>query len=285
VFKGGETAVTNPKNSGYRGIALTAAGSDSGGGAGIQADLKTFAALRVFGTSVITAVTAQNSLGVRHVEVLSPESIKEQLRAVLSDFPVGAMKTGMLASSEVIEALCEVLSEFAPQKIVVDPVMISQTGHALIDQSAISTLKEKLFKHAMLVTPNLPEAEKLVGFPIEDKESAQKAASAIAQMGAKAVLIKGGHRESQTLQDLLFIGERVRVFTHPRIPTENTHGTGCTLSAAITAELASGCPLEEAVERGITYLQMALRRSFRPGKGPGPVGHFVVPSWVGEADD
>jgi len=273
------------KNSGYRGIALTIAGSDSGGGAGIQADLKTFAALRVFGTSVITAVTAQNSLGVRHVEVLSPESIKEQLRAVLSDFPVGAIKTGMLASSEVIEALCEALSEFPPQKIVVDPVMISQTGHALIDQSAISTLKEKLFKHALLVTPNLPEAEKLVGFPIEDDKSAQKAASLITQMGAKAVLIKGGHRESEKLQDILFIDGKVRVFTHPRVITENTHGTGCTLSAAIAAEIASGCALEEAVERGITYLQMAIRRSFKPGNGPGPVGHFVVPPWVGEVDD
>ena len=280
-----EPEVTNLNSTGYRGIALTVAGSDSGGGAGIQADLKTFAALRVFGTSAITAVTAQNSLGVSHIEVLSSQSIKKQMEAVLSDFSVGAIKTGMLASSGVIETVCEVLSAFAPQKVVVDPVMISQTGHSLIDDSAVSTLKEKLLKRALLVTPNLPETEKLVGFSIEDMESAKRAASMISQMGAKAVLIKGGHRASEEVQDLLFIDGKVRIFSHPRIHTENTHGTGCTLSAAIAAELASGCQLEKAVARGITYLQMALKRSFKPGKGAGPVGHFVVPSWVGEEID
>jgi hydroxymethylpyrimidine/phosphomethylpyrimidine kinase len=263
----------------YRGIALTVAGSDSGGGAGIQADLKTFAALRVFGTSAITALTAQNSLGVHHVETASPESVRRQLEAVLSDFPVGAAKTGMLAESAIIEAVASVFEAYGPGHLVVDPVMVAQSGDPLLAEKAEETIKNRMIPLAELVTPNLPEAERLVGFSVTSLEHMQKAAERIREMGAGAVLVKGGHGSGEEVTDLYHDG-LVRVFRHERIATSDTHGTGCTLSAAIAAELAAGYPLEKAVERGLTYLQAALRQGFRPGRGPGPVGHAVSMPWL-----
>ncbi len=265
----------------YRGIALTVAGSDSGGGAGIQADLKTFSALGVFGTSAITALTAQNSLGVHHVETASPESVRSQMEAVLSDFHVRAAKTGMLAESAIIETVVSLFKEFGIRHLVVDPVMVAQSGDPLLAEKAEETIKASLIPLAELVTPNLPEAERLVGFSVACLEEMEKAAEHIMEMGARAVLIKGGHGQGETVTDLYHDG-RVRVFRHDRIATPNTHGTGCTLSAAVAAELAAGCPLPEAVTRGLAYLQAALRRGFRPGKGPGPVGHAVSMPWIGE---
>jgi hydroxymethylpyrimidine/phosphomethylpyrimidine kinase len=269
------------KESMYRGIALTVAGSDSGGGAGIQADLKTFAALRVFGTSAITALTAQNSLGVHHVETASPESVRRQMEAVLSDFPVGAAKTGMLAESAIIETVAAVFRQFGLGHLVVDPVMVAQSGDPLLAETAEETMKESLIPLAELVTPNLPEAQRLVGFPVESLEEMEKAAERILEMGARSVLVKGGHGSGEEVTDLFHDGH-VRVFRHQRIKTIDTHGTGCTLSAAIAAELAAGCEIHEAVERGLAYLQAALRRGFRPGKGPGPVGHAVSMPWLEE---
>ncbi len=267
------------KESMYRGIALTVAGSDSGGGAGIQADLKTFAALKVFGTSAVTALTAQNSLGVHHVETASPESVRHQMEAVLSDFHVGAAKTGMLAESVIIETAAAIFREFGLRRLVVDPVMAAQSGDPLLAEKAEETLKESLIPLAVLVTPNLPEAQRLVGFPVESLEEMEKAAEKILQMGARSVLIKGGHGRREEVTDLFHDGG-VRVFRHQRIKTTDTHGTGCTLSAAIAAEMAAGCEVHEAVERGLAYLQAALQRGFRPGKGPGPVGHAVSMPWL-----
>ena len=264
----------------YRALALTVAGSDSGGGAGIQADLKTFAALDVFGTSAVTALTAQNSLGVHHVQVVPAESVRRQMEAVLSDFPVGAAKTGMVAEKALIEVIADVFSAFGTKKLVVDPVMVATSGDLLIAEGAQEALASRLVPLALLVTPNLPEASRLVGFPVEDVPSMEAAARALVDGGAGAALVKGGHGRGETVNDLLFDGKTVRLFRHDRLDTANTHGTGCTLSAAVTAELAAGSPLEEAVERGLTYLQMALRRGFRPGRGAGPVGHSVVPPWL-----
>lgn len=264
----------------YRGLALTVAGSDSGGGAGIQADLKTFAALKIFGTSAITALTAQNSLGVDHVQVASAESVRRQMESVLSDFSVGAAKTGMVAEKSLIEAIADVFSAFSVKKLVVDPVMVATSGDFLLAEDAEERLASRLIPLALLVTPNLPEASRLVGFPVEDVASMEAAARALVDGGAAAALVKGGHGWEATVTDLFFDGKKVRLFRHDRLDTANTHGTGCTLSAAITAELAAGSPLERAVERGLTYLQMALRRGFRPGQGAGPVGHGVAAPWL-----
>ncbi len=273
------TKKNSPRESMYRGIAMTVAGSDSGGGAGIQADLKTFAALGIFGTSAITALTAQNSRGVHHVETASPESVRRQMEAILSDFPVGAAKTGMLAESAIIETAAAVFREFGFRRLVVDPVMVAQSGDPLLAEKAEETMKESLIPLAGLVTPNLPEAQRLVGFPVESLEAMKAAAERILEMGARSVLIKGGHGSGEEVTDLFHDGQ-VRVFRHKRIETLDTHGTGCTLSAAIAAELAAGCDVHEAVERGLAYLQAALQRGFRPGKGPGPVGHAVSMPWL-----
>jgi hydroxymethylpyrimidine/phosphomethylpyrimidine kinase len=264
----------------YRGLAMTVAGSDSGGGAGIQADLKTFAALRVFGTSALTAVTAQNSLGVQAIHDIPPEIIYEQMKSVLSDFSVGAVKTGMLGKTDAIGAVCRAVRDFSVHKLVVDPVMIAQSGDSLIQDDAVSAIKEELLPLATLVTPNVPEAERLSGLEVPDVEGMIAAASAIAGMGPQAVLVKGGHLEGEKVVDVLWTSGKPIKFESPRIDTENNHGTGCTLSAAIAAELAAGCELDLAVERGRAYLMMALERGFKPGKGYGPTGHAVTPDWV-----
>lgn len=265
----------------YRGIAVTIAGSDSGGGAGIQADLKTCAALKVFGMTVITALTAQNSTAVTDVWNVPADMVRAQMNALWSDFPVGAAKTGMLSSPDIIRTVVQGVRKWNVTNLVVDPVMVAQSGAPLIADDAVEALGEDLLPHALLATPNIPEAERLAGFSIRSTEEMERAARRIAELGPKAVLVKGGHLlREESVTDVFFYKGKLTLFEDPRIFTENTHGTGCTLSAAITAELAAGIPLEEAVRRGRQYLRMGLEASFRPGKGWGPLGHAVTPPWL-----
>lgn len=258
-------------------IALTIAGSDSGGGAGIQADLKAMSALGVFGTSVVTAVTAQNTLAVTAVQAIDLPVISAQITAVRTDFEIGAVKIGMLASSEIIETVLDALAGFAGP-IVIDPVMVAKSGDALLADDATETLRRMLLPRASLLTPNLPEAAKLLGeAEAQDARAMIEQGRALCDLGAQAVLMKGGHAEGPDCLDLLVgrDGEIARL-SAPRIATRNTHGTGCTLSAAIAAGLAKGLPLFEAVKEAHEYLQGAIRAADRLniGKGHGPVHHF-----------
>lgn len=254
--------------------ALTIAGSDSGGGAGIQADLKTFAALGVYGASVITALTAQNTLGVQGVYEIAPEFIALQIESVMSDIGAHAAKTGMLFSSAVIETVSQSLQKFGPGKLVVDPVMYAKSGDALLLPQAVTVLREKILPLAYLVTPNIPEAEALAGFPIKDEPSAREAARRISALGAKNVLIKGGHLGGERSVDLLYHAGDFLRFDAPRLSTKNSHGTGCTLSAAITALLAREFSLVEAIARAKKYLTGALEAAPSIGGGHSPVAHF-----------
>jgi len=261
-------------------VALTIAGSDSGGGAGIQADLKTFAAHGVFGTSALTAGTAQNTVEVTGIEELSPEIVGLQIDAVATDIGVDAVKTGMLSSRSLIEIVARKLEEHRLEKTVVDPVMVAKSGARLLDPGAVAALAGELLPRALVVTPNLPEAESLVGFPVEDEASILEAAKRIVEMGARAALVKGGHGGGEESVDVLYYRGRFRYYRAPRIATKNTHGTGCTFSAAIAAELALGRELEEAVERAKAYLTKALSTGLELGRGHGPLNHF--PRSIGE---
>lgn len=257
-------------------IALTIAGSDSGGGAGIQADLKSFSALGVYGASVITAVTAQNTRGVTAVEDISSAVIAAQMRAVFSDLKVNALKIGMVSRSETIAKIADELVQFAGP-IVVDPVMVATSGDRLLREDAIETLKARLIPLAAIVTPNLPEAALLTGQPLaQSAESMQAQARAILALGAKAVLIKGGHGSSAESTDFLITHDGVEVLTAPRIETSNDHGTGCTLAAALTAQLAKGDAVAVAAKSAKAYLHAALQAgvSLKVGEGRGPVHHF-----------
>ncbi|MEF2074488.1 bifunctional hydroxymethylpyrimidine kinase/phosphomethylpyrimidine kinase [Consotaella aegiceratis] len=257
-------------------IALTIAGSDSGGCAGIQADLKTFSALGVYGASVITAITAQNTLGVADVEVLSPRIVAAQIDTVLSDLDVGAIKIGMAASAPVIEAVAGRLERFGRQ-VVLDPVMVATSGDRLLPDDAVEALRDLLLPRALLATPNLPEAAILSGRPIAgDEVEMARQADIILAAGARAVLIKGGHLGGADSVDLLFDGHGVRRFAARRVATTHDHGTGCTLSAAIAAGLARGLSLEDAVEAAKMYLTAALDHAAEldVGAGRGPVHHF-----------
>ena len=254
--------------------ALTVAGSDSGGGAGIQADLKTFGALGVFGTSAITAVTAQNTVGVRRIQEIDPDVVAAQIDAVAEDIGMDAVKTGMLASNAIIEAVAAAFRRHRVPNLVVDPVMISKSGARLLKEDALTTLKTKLLPLAEIVTPNIPEAEVLSGRAIADAEALRDAAKRIADLGARRVVIKGGHAEGPNVVDLYFDGERFEEFKAERIATRSTHGTGCTYSAAIAAYLAHGLPPLEAVARAKEFLVAALRSAPEIGKGIGPVDHF-----------
>ncbi len=262
-------------------VALTIAGSDSGGGAGIQADLKTFAAHGVFGTSAVTAVTAQNTVAVTGIEELSPELVALQIDAVVSDIGVDAVKTGMLSSRSLIEIVARKLEEHRLEKTVVDPVMVAKSGARLLDPGAVEALVGQLLPRAFVVTPNLPEAESHVGFPLEDEASILEAAKRIVEMGAKAALVKGGHGMGEESVDVLYYRGSIRRYRAPRIPTKNTHGTGCTFSAAIAAQLALGRELEEAVERAKGYVTRAISEAFELGKGHGPLNHFPSGTRVG----
>jgi hydroxymethylpyrimidine/phosphomethylpyrimidine kinase len=258
-------------------IALTIAGSDSSGGAGIQADLKTFSALAVYGASVITALTAQNTRGVEAVHVVPPDFVLKQMRAVAADLAVGAIKIGMLATGAVIEAVAEGLKDFQGVPVVLDPVMVAASGDALLDADAVETLRSVLIPLARLITPNLPEAAKLLGVPPARNEYEMAVqALKLTEAGANAVLIKGGHAEGPTSVDILFEGGEPFSFEAPRVPTRNTHGTGCTLSAAIAAELAKGAPLKESVAAAKAYITAAIQAAdqLSIGKGRGPVHHF-----------
>lgn len=256
--------------------AVTIATSDSGGGAGIQADLLTFAAHAVYGTTVLAAGTAQNTVRVSRIETFSTAFLAAQMDAVFTDFRPAAVKIGMLFDAPRIRAVARGLATHGAKNVVLDPVMVAKSGARLLDPSALAALKRHLVPRCDLITPNLPEAEALAGIAIEDEEDRREAARAIATLGARAVLIKGGHGRGLRVRDLLFDGERFRVFDNARIRTKATHGTGCTLSSAIAANLALGHPLEESVARGIRYLRAGLRRGLFPGRGFGVPDHFAL---------
>ena len=254
--------------------ALTIAGSDSGGGAGIQADLKTFSAFGVYGMSVITAVTAQNTVCVHGVEPLSPRFISLQIEAVLSDIGVDGVKTGMLFDAGIVQTVTQKIQDGHIPFVVVDPVMIAKGGDTLLDLKAVDSVKNGLIPAATLVTPNIPEAEILSDISIKTLEDMKEAAFMIRKTGCQAVLVKGGHLEGDAV-DLLFDGEGFTSFPAKRINASNTHGTGCTYSAAILANLIKGIPLKEAILRAKLYVTKAIETSFSLGKGHGPLNHFV----------
>jgi hydroxymethylpyrimidine/phosphomethylpyrimidine kinase len=253
---------------------MTIAGSDSGGGAGIQADLKTFAALGVYGTSALTAVTAQNTLGVTAVHEVPPEVVAVQIDAVVSDIGADAVKTGMLASVPIIEIVAAKLRQYRLPNLVVDPVMVAKSGDRLLRPEAVAALRELLLPLATVVTPNLPEAEILVGRPLPDDEAVRDAAREIVALGPRAVVMKGGHAAGDVVVDVLFDGVSFREYAAPRVDTRSTHGTGCTFASAIAAGLAQGLGVEEAVAQAKEYVTAALRNAKPIGGGHGPVHHF-----------
>ena len=253
---------------------LTIAGSDSSGGAGIQADLKTFAAHGTFGMSVITAVTAQNTCGVTQVQNIDCEIVKAQIEAVFDDIRVDAVKIGMVSQPEIIETIAACLRKYQPKIIVVDPVMISKSGYPLLAPEACATLIRELLPLATLLTPNLPEAEAITGMQVTQEGEMRPVAEKIIALGTKAVLVKGGHL-SDTADDLLFDGKEETWFPGKRIETKNTHGTGCTLSSSLAANLAKGLSLKEAVAASKAYVTEAIEYSLEIGGGCGPTHHFV----------
>ena len=255
--------------------ALTIAGSDSGGGAGIQADLRTFAAHDVHGASAITAVTAQNSVEVRDWLAVPAEMVVKQIETVASDMPVAAAKTGMLANAEIVSAVAECLGRLALPFLVVDPVMVAKGGHRLLKPEAERAYLERLLPLATLVTPNIPEAEALLGEPIADIGAMRAAAARLRARGARAALVKGGHLEGDAV-DVFDDGTQVLELRAERIDTPHTHGTGCTLSAAIAARLALGAPLVEAVRGAKAYVTEAIRHGYAMGHGHGPVDHLYA---------
>lgn len=253
--------------------ALTIAGSDCSGGAGIQADLKTFSANGVFGMSVIVSVVAENTSRVISVEDISPEMIKSQIDAVFEDIEVDAVKVGMLSSEACMKAVAEKLRQYTPKYTVIDPVMVAKGGHALMKPEALEALKSEIIPLAYVLTPNIPEAEAITDITIECYEDMQEAAKIIYSLGAKNVMIKGGHLSGDAI-DLLYDGKDFYTFTTERINTKNTHGTGCTFSSAIAANLANGLPLNKAVEKAKAYITTAIKHSLPLGKGHGPTNHF-----------
>lgn len=255
--------------------ALTIAGSDSGGGAGLQADIKSFQANGVFGMSVVTAVTAQNTRGVSAAFDLPTEIILAQIDAVAEDFEIHAVKTGMLSSEEIINAVADGIERHALHSIVVDPVMVATSGDLLLQADAVDALKSRMLPLADLLTPNTYEAEVLAGFPVVTLDDARQAARVIRALGPKAVLLKGGHLKGEDdAVDVLVDSNGEALFHAERIYTPNTHGTGCTYASAIAANLAKGYDLREAIQRAKTYLTEAIRHSLSIGRGRGPTNHF-----------
>lgn len=252
---------------------MAIAGSDSGGGAGIQADLKTFAALGVYGTSAITAITAQNTVAVTQIFELSPELVAAQIDAIVEDIGADALKTGMLANSEIIETVAGKIRTFGLANLVVDPVMVAKSGDFLLREDAVDALRAVLIPLATVVTPNLPEAEMLTGVHGRGAKDVKNMAERIIAMGAKTVVIKGGHRRGPA-DDLFYDGTAFRMLNAPRIRTANTHGTGCTFSAAIAACLARGEKIDKAVAQAKRYITHAIRNGFAVGSGHSPVHHF-----------
>jgi hydroxymethylpyrimidine kinase/phosphomethylpyrimidine kinase len=256
-------------------VALTIAGSDSGGGAGIQADLKTFQAFGVFGTSAITAITAQNTRGVSAVHPIPTDIVREQIRAVASDFDIAACKTGMLATRKLVQLVATAIREESLRNYILDPVMVATSGDRLLDHDAEAAVVEHLLPLSTLVTPNLDEASILSGMSVTDEDSMHKAAESLVQRGARAALIKGGHLSTDTIVDVLFDGNAFSVFRKQKIATTSTHGTGCTLSAGIAAGLAHGWDLRLAVERALDFVAAAIAEAPGLGSGHGPLNHLV----------
>jgi hydroxymethylpyrimidine/phosphomethylpyrimidine kinase len=255
--------------------ALTIAGSDSGGGAGIQADLKTFAAMGVYGTSAVTAVTAQNTLEVTDWLAMPEELVAKQIDAVLSDIGAGAVKTGMLANAAIIETVVAKVREYRVENLVVDPVMVAKGGHKLLEDSAVSAMIETLLPLAAVVTPNLPEAEVITGAKISSWHDAREAAVSIVGLGARAVVVKGGHFEHEdTSTDLYYDGRAFREYNAIRVRSRNTHGTGCTFASAIAAGLARGSTMTESIAMAKSYVTLAIQHAYPVGHGHGPVHHF-----------
>lgn len=255
-----------------KGRVLIIAGSDSGGGAGIQADIKAVTALDGFAMTAITALTVQNTLGVTGVHAAPIDIIQAQVRAVLDDLGCDAVKTGMLGTVSVVEAVAGLLDE-AKAPAVVDPVMVAKGGHSLLPRKAVDAVKTLMIPRAALITPNAPEAEALTGITVVDLAGQRRAAEALLEMGAKAALVKGGHVEGETLTDVLLTPEGETLLQGPRIDTTSTHGTGCTLASACAVGIAQGMPLEQAVARAWAYVAEAIRRAPGYGKGHGPLNH------------
>jgi len=256
-----------------RPVALTVAGSDSGGGAGVQADLKTFEACGAFGASALTAVTAQNTTGVSHSAVLDPQTVRAQVEAVVSDFEVAAAKTGMLGNADVVEAVAADLAD-AEFPVVVDPVVVAQSGDRLLTERGVDAVRDELLPAAALATPNVPEAELLAGVTVEDEADLREAAEAVRDLGPDAVLLTGGHLDGDPVD--VYAGETTRAFSRERVDTADTHGSGCTLSAAIAARLAAGDDPEAAVERGVDATAAAIASDLSLGAGAGPVDHAAI---------
>ncbi|WP_313757414.1 bifunctional hydroxymethylpyrimidine kinase/phosphomethylpyrimidine kinase [Tissierella sp.] len=252
---------------------LTIAGSDSCGGAGIQADLKTFSAHRVYGMSVITAVTAQNSQGVFAVQDISVDIIQKQIEVIFDDIFVDATKIGMVSKTETIKTIADTLNKYKINNLVVDPVMVSKSGFHLLQPDAKEALINHLFPITTVVTPNIPEAEVITGLEIQNLNDVEKAAKIIYKMGPRYVLVKGGHMEGEAL-DILYDGQKFTHYNSPRINRKNTHGTGCTLSSAIASNLGKGLSVTESIAKAKAYITLAIENSFPIGKGVGPVHHF-----------
>lgn len=253
---------------------LTIAGSDCSGGAGIQADIKSISANGVFAMSVITAITAQNTTGVFAIQDITPEMIKAQIKAIFDDIKVDAIKIGMVSKIESIKAIAEGLREVKDlPPVILDPVMVSKSGFKLLSEDAKDTLIKELFPFATVITPNLPEAEEILGIKITNIDEMKEAAIKLKELGAKSILVKGGHLEDDAT-DLLYSDGEFYYFKQERIPTKHTHGTGCTLSSAIAANVAKGASIKEAVSAGKEYITMAIEHGFELGKGVGPTNHF-----------
>lgn len=258
---------------------LTIAGSDSSGGAGIQADIKTFSANYVYGMSVITAITAQNTQGVFMVQDIDKEVVKAQLDAVFTDIDVDGVKVGMVSEIDTIVAISEALKKYKAKNVVIDPVMISKSGYSLLKEKSKSTLIKELIPLADVLTPNIPEAEAILSevkgknFTIENLNDMEDAARMLCELGSKNVLVKGGHSVGEAI-DVLFDGKEISYFKSERIDTKNTHGTGCTLSSAITSNLAKGIEIKEAIKKSKEYITIAIKHSLDIGHGVGPTNHF-----------
>ena len=257
-----------------KGRVLICAGSDSGGGAGIQADIKTVTALGGFATTAITALTAQNTMGVSSIIEVPINFLLEQIRVVLSDLGADCIKTGMLHNAQVIEAVSEAIEKDGKKKyLVVDPVMVAKGGHELLELSALHALKSHMIVRADLLTPNIPEAELLTGLEISDIDTMRRAAYAILEMGSKAVLLKGGHLKDETLTDILVTKDAEKTYSGPRLLTKHTHGTGCSMASAVATGIAQGDTLEMAVQRAKAYVFTAIKTAPQFGKGHGPLNH------------
>ena len=257
-----------------KGRVLICAGSDSGGGAGIQADIKTVTALGGFASTAITALTAQNTMGVSSIIEVPINFLLEQIRVVLSDLGADCIKTGMLHNAQVIEAVSEAIEKDGGKKyLVVDPVMVAKGGHELLELSALHALKSHMIVRADLLTPNIPEAELLTGLEISDIDTMRRAAYAILEMGSKAVLLKGGHLKDETLTDILVTKDAEQTYSGPRLLTKHTHGTGCSMASAVATGIAQGDTLEMAVQRAKAYVFTAIKTAPQFGKGHGPLNH------------